>query len=201
MCSPDEELSKVLSKINDYAEVSLADVRHWLDQASDESKYHILKTRGPYGNTALHDAACNGQTSIVRMFLTSVSHEQRVVLLREPNKFKNTALEFAALNNRVETIDAICDVVSREGLYSLLEIQKGFGTPIHTAAIKGHLEALRSMLTPFTAEQQRQLVLLRNCQKETAIDLAIRRKHGAVADYLHRIANYHHQHQEHGEPN
>ena len=55
-------------------------------------------------NTALHVAAANGHTEIVKMLLDSGR-----VLLNELNEFGNTPLHYAALNGKADIVNLLLD--------------------------------------------------------------------------------------------
>ena len=184
MISPEEGLVEVVSKINNYEDVNIDDVKHWLAAAPHDLTYNLLVTPGYFGNTALHDAACSGLTDLVALFLNSVNHEKRVEMLKVANRWGNTVLDYAALNNRVDTIETIYNSITRDDIYSLLQFQKPLGTPLHTAVDKGHLNSFKSMLTPFSSKQRKFLLGITNRTGETVLSVATRHNRMDIVDCI-----------------
>jgi len=105
-------------------------------------------------NTALHFAAIEGNTEIVKLLLETVSEEGQDKLIEfvmKENGHKLTALHFAAYKGHEEIVKLLLKTFSKKSklIEYVMKENDNKSTALHFAAHKGRDEIVNLLLSPF----------------------------------------------------
>ena len=166
-------LEDILATLRNYYVVDTADIHQQLYSVSEDLRFQLLKTTGLTGNSILQNAAFSNKTDLVKTIIYSVGGWQRTALLNQKNPFGNTAIDLAVVSNHIDVISLLLDSVPGETRITLLMNQKYFGTPLHSVAYRGFVEALDCIMSFLSQEEQEHILLVPNCHDELPLDVAL----------------------------
>jgi hypothetical protein len=140
-----------LEKMQDFVDCArygeLEDMKQMLDVcSSDIERLHLAKQALPESlNTALHYAAANGHSDIVKLLLELLTNSMDIDC---KNSEGSTPLHWAALNGQVECVQLLANAGANPGL------QNNTGKcPISLAEQQGHDKVVDCLLAIFEPEE------------------------------------------------
>ena len=108
----------------------------------------------------------------LREVLTQLSDDQKLHILQQEYLVCGTPLRFAASRGHTEIINTLLTSLQSSAYRLKLLMVEKLDTPLHTAAFFGHTDSVKMILNCLTADQQIQLISVRNGASMTAIQMA-----------------------------